>query len=126
VIPPLQASLAKILGATIDALFKHGFSDHVYVNQPGTVTQALYLQGGTLPAYAASAHHKHKPPALLLARGAASAHAAGDVTVVLHLTSAGRGRLRHAKSAHSVLVTTVTSATGVKVTLAHRSITLHR
>jgi hypothetical protein len=127
VIPPLQASLARILGVTINALFKHGFSDHVYVNQPGTVTQALYLQGGKLPAYAASAHRKHKqPPALLLARGAASAHAAGDVTVVLHLTSAGRGRLRHAKSAHVVLVTTVTSATGVKVTLAHRSITLHR
>lgn len=127
VIPPLQASLAKILGVTINALFKHGFSDHVYVNQAGTVTQALYLQGGTLPAYAASAHHKHKlAPAMLLARGAASAHAAGDVTVVLHLTRAGRGRLRHAKNAHAVLVTTVTSATGVKVTLAHRSITLHR
>lgn len=125
VLPPLQASLAKILNATIKALLKHGLSDHVYVNQPGIVTQALYLAGGKLPAYAASSHHKRLPPAVLLAKGAASVKAAGDVTVVLHLTSGGRGRVRNAKSVHAVLVTTVTSGAGVKITLAHRSVTLH-
>ena len=125
VLPPLKASLAKILNATIKALLKHGLHDRVYVNQPGTVTQALYLAGGKLPAYAASSH-KHLPPAVLLARGSASVKAAGDVTVVLHLTARGRRRVRNAKSVHAVLVTTVTSSTGVKVTLAHRSVTLHR
>lgn len=126
VLPPLHASLAKLLNATIKALLKHGLSDRVYVNQPGTVTQGLYLAGGKLPAYAASSHHKRRPPALLLARGSASVKTAGDVTVVLHLTRRGRARVRNAKSVHVVLVTTVTSSTGVKITLAHRSVTLHR
>lgn len=126
VIPPLRASLARIVNATIEALLKHGLRDHVYVNQPGIVRQGLYLAGGKLPAYVASSHHKHKPPALLLARGSASAKAAGHVTVVLHLTSRGRGRVRNAKSVHAVLITTVTSSAGVRITLAHRSVTLHR
>ncbi len=124
VIPLLRASLAKILNATIKALLGHGLHDHVYVNQPGTLRQGLYLVGGKLPAYVASSHHKRKPPALLLAHGSASAKAAGYVTVVLHPTSRGRQRVRHAKSVHAVLITTVTSSTGVRITLAHRSVTL--
>jgi len=126
ILPPLRASLAKILSATIKALLEHGLKDRVYVNQPGTVTQGLYLAGGKLPAYAASSHHRHLPPALLLAKGAAGVKTAGDVTVVLHLTPRGRGRVRGAKSVHAVLVTTVTSSSGVKITLSHRSVTLHR
>ncbi|HTU77519.1 MAG TPA: hypothetical protein VMF09_02035 [Solirubrobacteraceae bacterium] len=128
VIPPLQASVVKLMNITIKALLKHGLSDRLYINQPGTVTQDLYLEDGKLPAYAASSHHKHKhkPPALLLARGTASAKAAGGVTVVLHLTHRGRGWLRKAKSAHAVLITTVTGASGVKITLARKPVTLRR
>lgn len=126
--PALQGLIAKLGPTTIRSLLRHGWSDEVAVNQPGTVTQDLYLLGGTLPAYASRAHGKHKPPppALLLARGSANAGAAGQVTVELNLTRRGRARLRSAKRVHAVLVTTVHSAvTGARLSLPRRALTLH-
>jgi hypothetical protein len=88
------------------------------------VTQDLFMRGGTLPAHASSRRHK-APAAVLLARGSASSKVAGDVTVVLHSTRAGRSKLKGAHTIHAVLVTTLKSAAGAVLTLEHRSITLH-
>ncbi|HEV3047597.1 MAG TPA: hypothetical protein VGY13_09570 [Solirubrobacteraceae bacterium] len=127
VVIPLKASIARVTTRTIKALLKHGLADSVYVNQAGEVTQGLYLEDGALPAYVASARHRHKkPPALLLARGASSAKGAGDVTVTLHLTARGRAWLRSAKRMRAVLITTVTDASGARVTLAHHTVSLPR
>lgn len=127
--PALQGSIFKLLHTTIRSLLKSGMRDQVTINLPGTVTQDLYLEGGTLPAYAAtskSKHHKKPPPALLLARGAVIAKSAGTVTVQLKLTSKGRLKLKSAKNARVVLVTTLHSNAGVKLSLARRTVSLHR
>jgi hypothetical protein len=124
----LQGSILKLSHTTIRALLKSGWRDVVGINLPGTVTQDLYLVGGTLPAYASSRHHTHKePPALLLARATATAKTAGTVTLVLRLTRRGRAKLRSARSAHVVLLTTLRSTSGAKLlVLERRSVTLHR
>jgi hypothetical protein len=124
--PALQGAILKLAHTSIHALLRHGLTDVVGINVPGTVTQDLYLQNGTLPASAATRGRRHKPAALLLARGTATAKVPGKVTVVLHLTTRGRNRLRAAHRASVVLLTTLHSATGVKLNLARRSFTLHR
>jgi hypothetical protein len=118
--PALQGTVLKLARATIHGLLKWGWSDHVGINQPGTVTQNLYAQGGAVPAVAASVHHRHLRPALLLARGSATAKKAGTVTVVLRPTRRGLARLRSAGSLHAVLVTTLHSSSGAKLSLARR------
>ncbi len=124
--PALQGAILKLAHTTIRALLRHGLSDVVGINVPGTVTQDLYLQNGTLPASAAAHGRHHKPAALLLARGTATAKVPGKVTVVLHLTRRGRKRLRSAHRATVVLLTTLHSNTGAKLNLGRRSFTLHR
>ena len=98
------------------------------INQPGTVTQDLYQLGGAVPA-SASAHtgaHRHKPPAPLLARGSASAAAAGKVNVLLRVTAKGRHMLSHSHRVRAVLVTTLKAQSGAKLNLETRTVTLHR
>jgi hypothetical protein len=125
--PALQGAIAKLLHTTIRSFLKLGARDQVAINQPGTVTQDLYLAGGKLPAFAAgSQHHKALAPALLLARGSASAAAAGAVTVHIKLTRRGRAKLKSAGSVKAVLMTTLHSRSGAKVNLARRTISLHR
>ena len=127
VLPALQGSILKIKHASIRSLLRSDWLSEVDINQAGTVTEDLYAQGGTLPAHASSvskAHKHHKPaPALLLARGVASASAPGTVGVVLHLTSRGRSVLRHDRRIKAVLITTLRNANGT-LTLARRSLTL--
>jgi hypothetical protein len=124
--PALQGSILKLLHTTIGKLLKFGWSNQVTINQPGTVTQDLYLVGGTLPAYASSRRHR-KPPAMLLARGSVTAKSAGKVIVVLHPTKRGRHKLKGAKRVRAVLITTLrSSGTGAKLNLERRSVTLHR
>jgi hypothetical protein len=123
--PALQGTLGKMLHASIHALLKAGLRDDVTINQPGTIVQALYAKGGAMPAFASAKHHK-PPPALLLARGSASAKAAGKVTVVLHVTRRGRNRLRSAHNIGAVLITTMRSTGGATLNLQRRSLTLHR
>lgn len=123
--PALQGTVLKLLHTTIAKLLKFGWRNLVTINQPGTVTEDLYMQGGTLPAYASKAKHRAKP-ALLLARGSASAKSAGKVVVVIHATKRGRHVLKSAKHLRAVLVTTLRSASGAKLSLVHRSVTLHR
>lgn len=126
--PALLGSLARLLHTTIHKLLVSGWLNHVTINQPGTVIQDLYQQGGTLPAFASAKHARHrkrKPPALLLARGSAKAGAAGTVSVVLHPTASGRRKLKHAKRIKAVLVTTLISAGGAKLALEQRPVTLH-
>jgi hypothetical protein len=126
--PALLGSLTRLLHTTIHKLLVSGWLNHVTINQPGTVVQDLFQQGGTLPAFAAAKHarrHKRRPPALLLARGSAKAAAAGTVSIVLHPTSAGRRKLKHAKRIKAVLVTTLISAGGAKLALEQRPVTLH-
>lgn len=115
----------KLGHVTIHSLLKSGWHVLVGINQPGTVIEDLYMQGGTLPAFAASRHHSHKPPALLIARGYVTATKAGVVSVLLRVTKKGRSRLRSAKSAHAVLLTTMHSTSGAKLSLAHKSVTIH-
>ena len=125
--PALQGTIAKLLRTTIHALLKSGARDQVTINQPGTVTQDLYLAGGKLPGFAAAKkHHKPLPPALLLAHGSTAAAAAGKVTVLLKLTRKGRTRLKPARSVKAVLMTTLVSHSGAKINLASRTISLHR
>jgi hypothetical protein len=127
--PALQGTLLKLPHVTLLSLLKSGLRDLVTINQPGTVTQDLYLEGGTLPAFAATrkvSHHKKPPPALLLARGAVVASSAGTVTVSLKLTAKGRRKLKSAKSVKAVLVTTLRTSSGGSLNLARRTVSLHR
>jgi hypothetical protein len=128
--PALQGSIFKLVGTTIKKLLRSGWADQVTINQPGTVTQDLYEVGGAVPASAA-AHkkghgHRRKPPALLLARGLASAAAAGTVSVTLHVTGRGRHVLDHSRRVRAVLVTTLKTSSGVKLNLQTRAVTLDR
>ncbi len=128
--PVLQGSILKLPHANIRKLLKSGLTDQVTINQAGTITQDLYEVGGTVPAYA-SAHrkghsHKRKPPALLLARGSASAAAAGTVSVHLRVTAKGRHALSHSHKVRAVLVTTLKASSGAKLNLQTRTVTLDR
>jgi hypothetical protein len=128
--PALHGSIFKLVGTTIRKLLKSGWTDQVTINQAGTVTQDLYQVGGAVPA-SASAHrrghgHKRKPPALLLARGAASAVTAGTVSVTLHVTAKGRHTLSHSHKVRAVLVTTLKTGSGAKLNLQTRTVTLDR
>jgi hypothetical protein len=101
----------------------------VTINQPGTIVEDLYQHAGVLPAFAATSKHKRPRKgqrAQLLARGTATAKAAGTVTVTMHLTSVGRRLLKHAHSAKVVLITTLTASSGAKLALERHFLTLHR
>jgi hypothetical protein len=130
--PALQGSIVKLAKTTIQKLLKDGWLVQVTINQPGTVTDDLYLQGGALPAFAASAgrgrhHRKPKPkPALLLARGSVMAKSAGTVDVLIRVTAGGRRALRHSRHVKAVLITTLRSDSGAKLSLGRRSVSLHR
>jgi len=129
--PPLalQGSIFKLARTTIHRFLKSGWLDQVTINQPGTVIQDLYLQGGKLPAFASSTKGKHHarqpPPAQLVARGSAMAKSPGTVNVLIRVTGKGSRLLRHRSQVRLVLVTTLRSNTGAKLTLARRSVTLH-
>jgi hypothetical protein len=130
--PALEGSILKLARTTIHRLLRSGWADRVTINQPGTVVQDLYLQGGASPpAYAAAGkggrrpHRARKPP-LLLARGATTAGSAGTVTVLMRLTAKGRRLLQHSSHVRAVLVTTLRSAGGAKLSLARRTVTLRR
>jgi hypothetical protein len=127
-VTPLRGALVNLHRATILGLLKSGWSDHVSINQAGTITQDLYLRGGRLPASAASArkHHRSTPTDMLLARGTAKASAAGTVGVLLKLTSAGRRKLHGAKHLNAILLTTLRTANGQVDTLSPHSLTLVR
>ena len=125
--PVLSGSIFKLLGTSIHKLLHAGWSDLVSINQPGTVTQDVYLDSGKIPAVASSTrHHHHKalPPAMLLARGSATASAAGTVTVKLALTRTGRRKLKSAKRVTVVVLTTLTTAGGQKLSLGRRTLKL--
>jgi hypothetical protein len=126
----LSGAMAKLARTSIHALLRSGWSSKVTINQPGTIVEDLYEQGGALPAFAATSKHKvrrhRKPPAILLARGSTHAGAADTVTVVMHLTARGRRLLKHAHSVKVVLITTLKASSGAKLTLERRSFMLHR
>lgn len=128
--PPAPLALAgafsKFTRISIAKLLRSGWTTHVTINQPGQIVEDLYRHSGAVPAFAATSKHKRRErKALLLARGIATAGAAGTVTVTIHPTSAGRRLLKHAHSAKVVLVTTLTAKSGAKLALARRSLTLH-
>jgi hypothetical protein len=123
--PALQGSVMKLGHLTIHSLLTSGWHVLVGINQPGTVVEDLYMEGGSLPAFASSKHHSHKPPALLIARGYITATKAGVVSVLLRPTHKGRSRLRSAKSVHAVLLTTLHSTSGGKLGLGRRFVKLH-
>jgi hypothetical protein len=127
--PALAGSLVKLVRTSIQRLIRSGWSTHVTINQPGRIVEDLYMHQGAVPAFAASSKRKRahrQPPAVLLARGTATAKAAGTFTVTMHLTPKGRRLLKHAHSAKVVLITTLTAASGAKITLERHSLTLHR
>jgi hypothetical protein len=127
--PALQGSIFRLGHVTIRRLLRSGLHSTVAINQPGTVIQDLYLQDGRIPAHASSrkrSKHHHKPPALLLARGSATATGAGNVSVLLRVTAAGRRALRHRKHVHAELLTTLRSNGGASLSLGARTIALSR
>jgi hypothetical protein len=121
--PALAGSFSKLLHSTIRALMKGAAHDVVTINQAGTVVQDLYLKGGTMPAFASSTKHK-PPPALLLARGSATAKAPGPVTIVMHPTRRGRTKLRSSHKLTAVLITTLRNARGARLNLQRHTLTL--
>jgi hypothetical protein len=128
--PALQGSIFKLVGTTIHKLLKSGWVDRVTINQPGTVIQDLYQLGGVVPA-SASAHkkghgRKRKPPALLLARGSATAATAGTVSVRLRVTAKARHVLSHSHKVRAELVTTLKASSGAKLNLQTHTVTLNR
>jgi hypothetical protein len=124
-LPALQGTVLKLSKLKLHMFLHAGLLDRVTINQPGLVIQDLYLKGGTLPAHASSTkHHKHKPAALLIARGETKATAAGTVEVRLRLTSKGRRKLKHAKNAKALLITTLRSTSGAELSLTRQSVTL--
>jgi hypothetical protein len=106
---------------TLKKLLKSGRLVSVTINQPGNVLSDLFLSGGKLPAFAAKTK-----PAVSVARGTATAKGAGTVKVRLRVTAAGRRKLKHAKHAKLVLLTTLRSAAGAKLNLARHTISLRR
>jgi hypothetical protein len=124
VAPPGPIALAgRVLQPTLTSirrLLKSGWLVHVFINQPGTVIQNLYLQNGKLPAFAA----KHKRAALLVARGSTTAKQAGTVSVLLRATSRGRRALKHAARARLVLITSLQTASGARISLARYAFSL--
>lgn len=127
--PSLEGSILKLAPTTIHRLLKSGWLGQVTINQPGTVVQDLYLQDGKLPAFASSRkgrrHARKVPPALLVARGSASAKVPGTVDVQIRVTGRGRHLLSHRRRVRLVLVTTLRSNSGAKLSLAPRTISLH-
>jgi hypothetical protein len=128
--PALQGSIFKLVGTTIRKLLRSGWADQVTINQPGAVTQDLYEVGGAVPASAAAHRkghgHRHKSPALLLARGSVTAAAAGTVSVTLHVTGKGRHVLDRSHRMRAVLVTTLKTTAGAQLNLQTRTVTLDR
>ncbi len=128
--PALRGALARLVAVTIHKLLVSGWLNEVTINQPGTVVEDLYQQGGTLPAFAASVrgkrHLRKEPPAVLLARGSATAKGAGTVAVTLHATSLGRRKLKHATRVKAFLITTLHASSGQTLTLERRTVSLHR
>jgi hypothetical protein len=126
--PPLAlaGSLLKFVRTSIHRLLHSGWSTHVTINQPGRIVEDLYLHQGALPAFAAAHKPSHRRrPALLLARGTKTAKVAGTLTVTMHATSKGRRLLKHAHSVKVVVITTLRTAAGAKLTLERHSLTLH-
>jgi hypothetical protein len=117
----LTGKILSLTGATLAKLLHSGWTIPLQVSQPGTVTMNLFLEGGRLPAKAS----KKKHPAMLLARGRAVAKAPGKVILHLRLTASGRRKLKHAKRAHVVLLTTLHGATAT-LNLGKRKLTLRR
>jgi hypothetical protein len=129
--PPLAlaGAFAKFARTSITKLLRFGWATHVTINQSGKIVENLYQHSGVLPAFAATNKHKRarkEPPALLMARGTATAKAAGTATVTMHLTSVGRRLLKRAHSVKVVLITTLTASSGAKLALERHSLTLHR
>ncbi|HEY4428970.1 MAG TPA: hypothetical protein VGN08_12265 [Solirubrobacteraceae bacterium] len=116
----LAGQVVKSPLASIRRLLKSGWLQHVFINQPGTVIQNLYLQNGSLPAFAA----KHKHAALLVAKGSTTATHAGTVNVLLRATTRGRRALKHVRRAKLVLITTLKSASGARISLARYAFSL--
>jgi len=116
----LAGQVVQPLLTSIRRLLKAGWVLHVFINQPGTVIENLYLQNGKLPAFAA----KHKHAALLVARGSTTANHAGTVSVLLKATTRGRRALKHARRAKLVLITTLQSASGARISLARYPLSL--
>ncbi|HVR05438.1 MAG TPA: hypothetical protein VMS02_05305 [Solirubrobacteraceae bacterium] len=136
--PPVPLALAgafsKLAGISIAKLLRFGWSTQVSINQPGTIVADLYQHKGILPAFAATSKHplkgtgrrRKQPKALLLARGTATAKAAGTVTVTIRLTAVGRRLLKHARRAKVVLIATLTADSGAKLALERHFLTLRR
>ena len=118
-IPALQGTILRLTRTTISKLLRSGWHTQVTINQPGRVIEDLYLQDGTLPAYASrkAKHHAKKPAALLLARGSTLTKSAGKVDVLIKVTKQGRRRLKHAARVKAVLITTLVSTSGAKLDL---------
>jgi len=121
-LPVLSGRVLKLSHTTIAKLLKSGWLVQVSIDQPGTVTQDLYMVSGKLPAFASRKHSQ--PPAVLVARGASTVKKAGTVKVLVRATAHGRRALKHAKSVKLVLITTLRSSSGHRIDLGRHSLTL--
>lgn len=122
----LDGSLARLARANIRRLIKRGWLTWVNINQPGSITEGLYAEDGTLPASAASVskHRRHRPPAQLLARGSAQAGSAGTTDVWLHASARGRAILKRQRRVKAVLVITLHTSGGATLDLSPLTVSL--
>jgi hypothetical protein len=112
--------------SSVRSFLRFGLKNFVGINEPGTVSQSLYLDNGAkLPATSAKAKRKNpKPKLVLLATGRTRSSIAGVVKVTLKPTKAARTALKGKTSARVVLLTTVRDLAGNTVSLKPKRMVL--
>jgi hypothetical protein len=123
----LTAALLKAVDA-YRALLAGRFTGRVTVDEPGAVTQKLYLDDGAPQPAATAAAAKKKKPAkpTLLGTGGATVTQPGAVAVTVKLSKNGKARVRRAKRTKVALVTTLVDAAGNARVLPPKHLTLKR
>ena len=129
--PALQGSIFKLAGTTIQKLLKSGWIDQVTINQPGTVIQDLYLQGRRTAGIRVGAARRARttsasPPALLVARGSASATARAPSACDASHRGGPRTALATAHRCGPCWSPRCGASSGAKLDLATRTVTLDR
>lgn len=105
----------------------NGLSSFFTINEPGTITQDLYLSNGKTPPATATkkAKKKAKKKLVLLGRGSTTSAVAGVVKVTVRASKTGRKELRRHKGAVKViLISSVKDKAGNVTNLPQKKLTL--
>ncbi|MBJ7331653.1 MAG: hypothetical protein JHC95_17290 [Solirubrobacteraceae bacterium] len=103
-----------------------GFSTTVTINEPGTVTQQLFLNNGAKLTAKTAAKSKKKAKPVLLAKGSTVSKVAGKVKVKIKATKAGKKAIKGKRTVKAILVTTVKDLAGNTSTPSQAKLTLKK